>query len=272
MFSVSTGIYNALAVGSRWLFAFIALLLLLFAYSWFLSGKKQRRERLRNLPGAGTIGELIVISGSDELPPDTWFPVPREGVLGSLRSCDLVVPCPGVRARHLDFSWQDGTGLLIRPRSGCEALVDGNPADRRTPGSVPLIHGSFLQVGSAVLRLQLFSALDHTNRPVIPGAQPAGPAQPVPFDPAMPETTVIPSEPSMYFPPVQEIPLPPSGQGPAFSDPSAVIPESQPEPEALPETPGPAPQSPETGLPSAEPAPAARRRRRSDRWKEDWSE
>ena len=151
--------YNAVFLASHWLFVFFALMLLLFAFSWHHADRKERKDRFKNLPGAGTIGELVVLSGSNELPPDTWFPVPREGILGSLRSCDLVVPCPGVRSQHLDFSWQDGTGLLIRPRVGCEVLVDGVPVSRRGAyADTPLLHGSVLQIGSAVLRLQLFSA------------------------------------------------------------------------------------------------------------------
>ena len=122
--------YNAVFLASHWLFVFFALMLLLFAFAWHHTDRKERKDRFKNLPGAGTIGELVVLSGSNELPPDTWFPVPREGILGSLRSCDLVVPCPGVRSQHLDFSWQDGTGLLIRPRLGCEVLVDGVPVSR----------------------------------------------------------------------------------------------------------------------------------------------
>ena len=105
MFSVSPEIYSVLSDASRWLFAFFALMLLLFALGWHRSDRKERRDRFMNLPGAGTVGELVVISGSDRLPQDTWFPVPREGVLGSLRSCDLVVPCPGGAVR-------DGVGAF----------------------------------------------------------------------------------------------------------------------------------------------------------------
>ena len=127
MFSVSPEIYEVLSVASRWIFAFFALMLLVFALVWHHAERKERKERFKNLPGAGTVGELIVLSGSDQLAEGTWFPVPREGVLGSLRSCDLVIPCPGVSSQHLDFSWQDGSGLLIRPRVGCEVLIDGVP-------------------------------------------------------------------------------------------------------------------------------------------------
>ncbi len=254
MFSVSPEIYTVLSEASRWLFAFFALMVLFFAFSWHHSEKKERRERFKNLPGAGNIGELVVLSGSDELRQDTWFPVPREGVLGSLRSCDLVVPCPGVSSQHLDFSWQDGTGLLVRPRVGCEVLIDGVPVSRRGIwADAPLTHGSVLQVGTAVLRLQLFSALSHTNRaitPYTPVSAPNNAACPPPaqFPPAAAQPWQAPPVPARQVP--DQVPV--SGQYPQpWPDPCQPVP-------AQPEQP-----------PQASPVP---RPRRADRWKEDWSE
>ena len=259
MFSVTPELYATVSLVSRWLFVFIALLLLFFALLWHRAERKEHRERFKNLPGAGTIGELLVLSGSDELPPDTWFPVPREGVLGSLRSCDLVIPCPGVSARHLDFSWQDGTGLLIRPHIGCEVLVDGVPVDRRSASEgVPLLHGSVLQVGTGVLRLQVFAALAHTNQsfsPSVPVTQPALTSQeaafrmpqqgPVQYREAVPPAWQAP-------PPVQVIP--PEMQPPVPPVPVNMAP--------------PVPPQPISEVPPVKPA----RPKRADRWKEDWSE
>ena len=258
MFSVSPEIYATLSNASRWLFAFFALMLLFFAFSWHHSDRKERRDRFKNLPGAGTVGELVVLSGSDELAPDTWFPVPREGILGSLRSCDLVVPCPGVRSQHLDFSWQDGTGLLIRPRIGCEVLVDGVPVSRRGAfADAPLLHGSTLQVGSAVLRLQLFSALSHTSRPFAPQA-----TGPVPG----PGSWAPPPQPPVQDPyaAVQPWQMP--------QDPVRIVPDQfmshslpvQPQQDLS--------EPPAVGQDAPLPQPAAQRRKRADRWKEDWSE
>lgn len=273
MFSVTPELYTTISLVSRWLFVFIALLLLFFAFLWHRAERRDRRERFKNLTGAGTVGELLVLSGSDELPPDTWFPVPREGVLGSLRSCDLVIPCPGVSPRHLDFSWQDGTGLLIRPHIGCEVLVDGMPVDRRAASEgVPLVHGSVLQVGTGVLRLQLFAALSHTNRifsPAAPASQPASPWGP-PQAVQAPQYQVPMPQPWQPVP--DQIMPPPSIQPP-------MPPQSQPQvpPQVQPQMP-PAPvDMVQTSVP-AEPlsvnAPAgnAVRRKRADRWKEDWSE
>ena len=249
--------YNAVFLASHWLFVFFALMLLLFAFAWHHADRKERKDRFKNLPGAGTVGELVVLSGSNELPPDTWFPVPREGVLGSLRTCDLVVPCPGVRSQHLDFSWQDGTGLLIRPRAGCEVLVDGVPVSRRGAyADAPLLHGSMLQIGSAVLRLQLFSALSHTNRPFVPqepvpGSGSAQWVPPVQQPVQLPVQDLYTSASACPAPPVQ------------IGDP--VFPPLQ-----YPSADTPLPSQPPQDSPRQ--PQAETRRKRADRWKEDWSE
>ena len=139
--------------------------------------------------------------------------------------------------------------------------MDGTPVGPRTAGeSFPLVHGSFLQVGDALLRLQLFSALDHTNRPVVPVQQ--APAVPAAYGP-------VPSVPGF---------MPPEGPGgpapvPPYPPYSVPMPPGQPEqpegvPAELPET----EHSPAVQEPSPEAPAAAPRRRRSDRWKEDWSE
>ena len=265
-------IYTAVFPASRWLFAFFALMLLAFAFAWHFADRRERRNRLKNLPGAGTVGELVVLSGSSDLPVNTWFPVPREGVLGSVRSCDLVVPCGGVRSRHLDFSWQDGTGLLVRPRFGCDALVDGMPVSRGGAyAGAPMRHGSVLQVGDAVLRLQLFSALSDTNRSFTPQAPAAVPGQ----DPSL-----LPPQQPVYGPCTAPQPLPwpgPRDQGmiPAPPVPPADgYPQEQPFPEQFP--PDQPAAVPEPGEQEGRPDPEGRqlppRRKRADRWKEDWSE
>ena len=261
MFSVSPEVYSVLSVASRWIFAFFALMLLAFALIWHHAERKERKERFKNLPGAGTVGELIVLSGSDQLAEGTWFPVPREGVLGSLRSCDLVIPCPGVSSQHLDFSWQDGSGLMIRPRVGCEALIDGVPVTRRIGmQDKPLLHGSVLQVGTAALRLQLYAALSHPTRTFTP---------PVPFQGPEAGFSAPQAQPPVQVPaaavqpwPVQPVqpPMPVSQEPLQYVETIQYTPEPvQAEPESIQSAP-------------QQPAPARPRRSRTDRWKEDWSE
>ena len=257
MFSVSADIYEILSLAARYLFAIMGLLIVVRAFLWLLSDRKERKDRLRRLPDAGKIGEFVVLAGSRDLPENTWIPVPREGVLGSVRSCDLVIPCPGVRSGHLDFSWLDGTGLLIRPRSGCEARVDGIPLNcRSNPRSAPLRHGSFLEVGTARLRLLVFAGLD-----------PNAGFEDLPEENAAPQPEAAAAEtPGTFAYVVPEVPpqiafVPYAGPEPGVL-PAQDSPLNVPGAEALPpDSPDPAPQ--------AAPEP---RRRRADRWKEDWSE
>ena len=259
-------IWSVLYTVSRYLFPLLACSLVFLVLFYILSESAARRERIRHLPGSGTVGEMIVLSGGRDLDANTWFPVPREGVLGSIRSCDLVIPCPGVHTKHLDFSWQDGKGLLIRPRTGCEVLVNGTPVTCRTDASaVPLTHGALLQVGSAVLRLHLFAALDNSVSPVqqVPAGTPVYPDMPVPV------SCDMPGMPPQYAPFPQQAPgmqesFPPAA-GPAqyFSPVQSPVEPFSPDPSLQAEN----PDIPETP-PEAQPA----RVRRSDRWKEDLGE
>ena len=249
--SVPSNIYSVLMEVSRYLFALLGVLALLAALAWIMAENRAHKERLRSLPAAGTIGELVVLSGGPELSPQTWFPVPREGVLGSFRSCDLVVPCDGIKARHLDFVWQDGVGLLIRPRSGCQVQINNALLDCHSDAaSCPLTHGGFLRIGDAVLRLQVYKALDHTatevvaQSPEMPGPAPVNecPAQLPAYDPGAVSVS----------PPVEAIPEP------AFSAPADMA--------FIPSAPVSQPSVP-LSAPSAGHTP-----RRSDRWKEEWGE
>ena len=247
---------------SRYLFPLLAVVITVLAFLYFLTEIRIRREKVHSLPGSGTVGELIVLSGSRDLDANTWFPVPREGILGSVRSCDLVIPCPGVHPKHLDFSWADGLGLLIRPFTGCEALVNGTPVTCRTDTStVPMTHGSVLQVGSAVLRLHLFAALDNTA-PVhaetyMPATAPENTFSPIlsQVPVSVPENQYAPSQPPLPEQDYSGIPL--SGYQGTQGQPSANL-----NVHACPVS--------ETGLLENRQAPPGPRR--SDRWKEDLGE
>ena len=243
MYSVSPEIWNVLFLLSRWLFVILAVVILLSALGWLAADRRARKELLRALPGAGTVGELVVLSGSERLPAQTWFPVPREGVLGSVRSCDLVVPGTGIRSCHLDFRWQDGVGLLLYPRSGCEVLVDGVPLDCRSDASArPMTHGMCLQVGPVVLRLQLFAAMDHMVHPL---------QQAVPAEMEMPSAGMPWAAQETAFPPVPEaMPVPPAA-GPMPVPPAGSVP---------------------AGIPAVPAETPVQSLSLEKQWKEDWGE
>jgi hypothetical protein len=115
------------------------------------------------------IGEMVVLQGSDELPEGTAIPIPRAGVMGFVRSCDVVVPVDGVAARHIDFVFQDGKGLMILPLYRQRCYVDNTELTHRSKSKhYPMCHGSRLQLGNAVLRLRLFAGLDAEYRAHVP--------------------------------------------------------------------------------------------------------
>ncbi|MBQ8654090.1 MAG: hypothetical protein IJ507_04055 [Clostridia bacterium] len=192
---MSEDIYEVLSLGMRYWFMLLGLLIVWRAFGWLRRDRREKHRRLRQLPDAGMIGELVVIVGSDELSEGTAIPVPREGVLGFLRTCDVVVPVPGVAAHHLDFTFRDGKGLLLRPWRGCTCQVDADELTHRSkPAQFPMHHGSRLFVGDAVLRLRVFAGLEVTRhvqfaedepednpQQLQPPAPPAAPWQDTPY-------------------------------------------------------------------------------------------
>jgi hypothetical protein len=156
---VPTQAYEIVALGARYWFAFLGVVIVWRSYMWLRKDAKIRRKRLRQLPDAGLVGELVVLAGSDALPPGTVIPLPREGTLGSLRSCDVSIPCPGVANRHGDFRFENGVGLIVTPAPQLSIVVDGQePApDQR---EWVMHHGSRLVIGDALLRMRLFMGLE----------------------------------------------------------------------------------------------------------------
>lgn len=154
-------IYEILSLMMRYWFAALGVLIVLRAFWWLWKDHRSREKKRRSLPDAGSIGEFVVESDCAALPQDTLLPVPADGTLGSVRSCDIVVPARGVSPRHLDVMFRNGYGLYIIPWRGCSCIVDGETvANRRDGMAHPLQHNSILEVGQARLRLRVFAGLD----------------------------------------------------------------------------------------------------------------
>lgn len=201
--TLSPELYAALALFLRYVFSLLGVLMVLFAFLWLWSSRAERRRRLRQLPLSGLIGELVVLEGDGSLRPGDAIPVPWEGILGSVRSCDICVPGDGIRRRHLSFSFSPEKGLLIQPFHGCRAQVgDTLITSRARPEASPLRHGAFLRLGDTLLRLRLFAGLD-------PAAGFEAPAAPSPL-PAQPAPVFFRQEENPC-PPQPAAPLPPSG-------------------------------------------------------------
>ena len=215
MIPTDAKVYEVLALAMRYFFTLMGLIIVWRSFSWLRKDRRMKHRRLKQLPDAGTIGILTVEEGGKHLKPGEVIPVPHEGVLGYLRTCDVVVPVDDVATLHLDFTFVDGKGLYIYPRRGCEAVVDGMLiTTRREAQRYPMQHGSTLEIGQAVLRLGVFAGLNVKE------------AQPLPFTPEeeyVPEEPFIPQAPPPVYPPYppqqnypqngyQQLPYPPQNQ------------------------------------------------------------
>ena len=192
----------------RYFFTFLGAMIVWRSFSWLRKDRRQKHRRLKQLPDAGTIGIFTVVQGSKQLKPGKMIPVPHEGVLGYLRTCDVVVPVDDVATMHLDFIFEDGKGLFIHPRRGCEAVVDGVPlVSRRDSQRHPMQHGSLLEIGQAVLQLGVFAGLNVQEAyfaPTIPAEEYTPDAympDPPPYAPPQPWQS---PRPPLYPPYVQE--------------------------------------------------------------------
>lgn len=221
MIPTDAKVYEVLALAMRYFFTFFGAMIVWRAFSWLRKDRRLKHRRLKQLPDAGTIGILTVIKGSKQLQTGMVIPVPHEGVLGFLRTCDVVVPVEEVANAHLDFTFVDGKGLYIYPRRGCDATVDGVSLTSRLESQRhPMLHGSVLEIGQAELQLGVFVGLrvpEAIRMPVMPEVPPIDRT----FFPEQPEQSVqqtpwTPQAPSYQQPCQQSYPPPPFWQqGPA---------------------------------------------------------
>lgn len=141
--------YQLIALGARYLFVFLAFLIVFRAGLSLLSEHRKRKKKLRNLPDAGMVGEMR------DTDNDRAYPLPREGTLGSGRGCDIRLK--GLRRRHVNFAFVEGKGLLLTPcHSRSEVLLNNAPIRK---GGYAL-HGALMHVGGYTLRIRLFAGLN----------------------------------------------------------------------------------------------------------------
>lgn len=147
---VQSDIYELVSLGMRYWFVLMGIIILLRAGRWALKEHRDYRRTIAALPDAGLIGEIVNIETGEAQP------LPREGVIGSGRGCD--VRLHGLRTRELEFILKEGTGVHIMPcHVRHQALLDGQPVDRRDSWA---LHGSRISLPGYYLRFRLFAGLD----------------------------------------------------------------------------------------------------------------
>ncbi len=155
-------LYEIIALAARYWFLLLMVLIAWRSYRWYAKDRKKFKRRLRLLPDAGYIGELVVVQGDEFVSRGTCLPVSREGVLGFLRSNDVCLPAGGVANRHFWYSFDDADGLLVEPLRGRMVMADGRELIGKRMRAF-LSHGSTLEVGEVKMRLRMFSGFEYAG-------------------------------------------------------------------------------------------------------------
>ena len=161
-------VYEVLAQAARYWFLFWMALIAWRSWRWYRKDRRAARKRLKLLPDAGFVGEMVVVDGGGEIARGTVYQVPAEGTLGTARTNDLCVPADGVERRHLWFRFDDRKGLMVEPFGKNAVHVDGEDFhSRRHP--LYMAHGSSLVAGGVQMRLRLFAGFESVGHAAVRG-------------------------------------------------------------------------------------------------------
>ena len=174
--------YTLLSLGMRYWFLLLIVLTLARAFFLMWQDRRDYRRALRLLPDAGLVGEVV------DLETGKSQPLPREGLIGSGRSCDIRLA--GLHRREMEFVFRNGLGLKLIPlhrrhhsyldgrlleKSGFfpffkrkevwvgddDSIDDGAPLSEKDAYA---LHGTILEVRGKTLRFRLFAGLDLPQR------------------------------------------------------------------------------------------------------------
>ena len=153
---MTQSLYEILALGARYVFAGLMLLIVLRAWRITLVDSR-RASTLRHLsPQTGISGELVVLEGDEKARRGMKYPVIREGMIGSSRRADIRVRHSSVRRRHAYFQLTED-GLYIRTHAGAPM----RDAEGRPVRAVTLPDGGEFALG----RVRLLLVLAETPEP-----------------------------------------------------------------------------------------------------------
>ena len=75
-------IYELIAQAARYWFLLLMAIIVWRSFRWYRRDRRQAKKRLKLLPDAGFVGEMVVIEGGEALKRGQALPVPREGHAG----------------------------------------------------------------------------------------------------------------------------------------------------------------------------------------------
>ena len=150
---MSQSVYELLALGARYVFAGLMLLIVLRAWRITLIDSRRAATLRRMSPQTGISGELMVLEGDEKARRGMKYPVIKEGMIGSSRRADIRIRHSSVRRRHAYFQLTE-EGLSVRTHAGAPmADAWGRPAR-----SLLLPDGGEFTLGRVALLLILTEA------------------------------------------------------------------------------------------------------------------
>lgn len=150
---MSQNLYELIALGARYLFAALMLLIVIRAWRITLVDSRRAASLRRMSPETGVIGELVVTQGDEKARRGMRYPVIREGMIGSSRRADIRIRHSSVRRTHAYFQLTDD-GLSVRTHAGAPMR------DRvgRPVKSLMMLDGARFELGKVRLLLVLTEA------------------------------------------------------------------------------------------------------------------
>jgi len=142
--------YELLAMLMRYVFIALGGLILLRAGRQMIKDARAQKKELKKLPDAGRIGEVV------DLETGKHYPLPREGMMGSGKACDIRLRRRGVKRRHVMFEFAEGKGVRIKPCFGRKVCVEGVPIK----ATAYALHGTRVTLSHANIRIRLFAGLN----------------------------------------------------------------------------------------------------------------
>lgn len=152
---MSDSVYGVIAYLARYWLLGLMIIILWRAVLWLRKDAYRTARAQSRLPDAGFIGEWAVTeSNTETMPEGMLISAPRDGWVGSARSCDIRVKSAEVPARAARFFLRRD-GLHMLPRRAGVLTVDGEPVRREAV----LRHGAMMTVGEVTLQLRLFAGV-----------------------------------------------------------------------------------------------------------------
>lgn len=150
---MSEGLYELLALGSRYVFAILMILIVVRAWRITIVDSRRAATLRRISPETGISGELVVIEGDERAKRGMKYPVIREGMIGNSRRADIRIRHSSIWRRHAYFHLTP-EGLNIRAHANAP-MRNGMQKSMR---EITLGDGDGITIGRIQLLLVLTQA------------------------------------------------------------------------------------------------------------------